>query len=156
MPEVIPAGIVEVMETGTRGANLLLAQGYMLLHLADHAEARIMQRSDGTPQPFVQRYMTFVLGRPAYIKHVDLPRFEPRARDTADAPIQRGRGRRAHHHRMSTTRSALHRLAWASLDAVRHQYECGECHAEPIITLDENHDPVLTCRTHGAENVVLR
>lgn len=86
MPDVTLAEIAEVVETGTRGANLLLANGYVLLHLADHAEARIMQRGDGTPQPFVQRYMNYVLGRPAGIAHVELPRFEPRSRSTTPAP----------------------------------------------------------------------
>lgn len=48
---------------------------------------------------------------------------------------------------------ARHRLAWRTLDAVRHQYRCTQCGAEPIVTLDENHDPRLACRMHSEATI---
>ena len=79
-PDVTFAEIAEVVETGTRGANILLAQGYVLLGILNHAEQRVMVQADGRPQPYVQRYSNYSLGRPAGIPHVDLPQFAPRAR----------------------------------------------------------------------------
>ena len=46
-----------------------------------------------------------------------------------------------------------HRLRWKTLEAVRHQHVCEECGAEPIVSLDDDHQPVLACRVHGSESV---
>lgn len=49
--------------------------------------------------------------------------------------------------------SARHRLAFKTLAATVHLYACTVCGAEPIVSLDGEHNPILVCRTHGAEPV---
>lgn len=49
-----------------------------------------------------------------------------------------------------TSDAKSHRLRYRTLETMRHQYACADCGAEPIVTLDENHDPVLACRYHPA------
>ena len=44
--------------------------------------------------------------------------------------------------------SATHRLRWMALETVRHQKRCSVCQAEPIVTLDDEHEPTLRCRMH--------
>lgn len=51
------------------------------------------------------------------------------------------------------TDGARHRLAWKTLASTVHLYECADCHAEPIVSLDGDHNPVLACRAHGADAV---
>jgi len=53
------ADIVEVVTTGTRRSNVLLAQGWRLLYISHETRA---EKVEGM-QPFVKRFVVFVLGR---------------------------------------------------------------------------------------------
>lgn len=67
--------IVEVVNTGWRNTNKLLAAGYRLLHI-DH-QTEIAKKTDG--QEYVKHYSTFICGRTADIERLDLTAPKPAA-----------------------------------------------------------------------------
>lgn len=68
--------IVEVVKTNTHGANLLLQAGYRLLEVSSE-QVGIMARNGGVTNGrnfWVDRYISYVLGRPAGIAPVVPPK----------------------------------------------------------------------------------
>lgn len=68
--------IVEVVKTNTSGANKLLKAGYRLLEVGTEQVAIAARNGEVTPGRnfWVDRYISYVLGRPADVEHVEPPK----------------------------------------------------------------------------------
>ncbi len=79
------AGIVEVVKTNTHTANVLLAAGYRLLDVQPEAEANYGRGGGG--HFWVERWVAYVLGRPADVEHVDVSSVRRHRINTVIMPV---------------------------------------------------------------------
>ena len=72
-------GIVEVVECGRRKANLYLEHDYQLLGIIATNRQASKRVDVAGSQPFIQRRVTYVLGRTDQVEEYEAPDWEPPA-----------------------------------------------------------------------------